>query len=90
MHPAKQPVKSKRWPLRFAAGATLASLAIIAGPGSNSVAKELTTGTITIDLSGRPISKFRPDATFGAALDGKQEGQIDRIYTTQNIDKMRG
>jgi hypothetical protein len=40
---------------------------------------------VTFDLSGRPISKFRPDATFGAALDGKQEGQIDRILRTGEL-----
>jgi hypothetical protein len=88
MHPA-QPVKNKRWALRFAVGVTLVALTVIAGSDSNAAAKELPTGTITIDLSGRPTSKFLPDATFGAALDGKQRGQIDQIYTPGNIGKMR-
>lgn len=80
---------SKRRALRFTVGTILVVLIVLVESNTNSVAKELTSGTITIDLSDQPISKFRPDATFGAALDGKEQGDLNQIYTTENIRKMR-
>jgi hypothetical protein len=82
-------VTSKHQALRFIACMSLVVLTVFLGSSSNSVAKELASGTITIDLSGQPISQFRPDATFGAALDGKEEGELNQIYTPENIRKMR-
>ena len=38
--------------------------------------KQRITGNVTIDLSGRALSEFRPDETFGAALDGKEKGEL--------------
>jgi hypothetical protein len=84
-----QAVTSTRGMLVFAVASMLLFVTALAGSASSPAARERTTGTITIDESGRPVSRFRPDETFGAALDGKQQGQIDRIYTPENINKMR-
>jgi len=70
-------------------GTILVALTALLASSANSVEKKLTTGTITIDLSGQPISEFRPDDTLGAALDGQEEGELNQIYTPENIGKMR-
>jgi hypothetical protein len=47
------------------------------------------TGEVTVDLSRGPVAEFLPDEAFGAALDGQKQGKVDRIYTPENIAKMR-
>ena len=46
------------------------------------------TELITVDLSRGPIVEFIPDETFGAALDGKEAGEVKTIYTQHNVRKM--
>lgn len=50
---------------------------------------EPLNGSITIDLSRGPIAEFVPDQTFGAALDGHEEGETSSIYSAKNVQKMR-
>jgi hypothetical protein len=47
------------------------------------------TGTVTVDVSGEAIASFVPDQTFGAALDGHEEGETTSIYSANNVQKMR-
>jgi hypothetical protein len=68
----------------------LLALAAVAGSDPGAAEPRSARGRITIDVSGAPIAEFRPDATFGAALDGHEKGTLDRIYTPDNIAKMRG
>jgi F5/8 type C domain. len=50
---------------------------------------ESLAGEVTVDLSRGPVAEFLPDEAFGAALDGQKRGEVDRIYTPENIAKMR-
>ncbi len=43
---------------------------------------------VTIDIS-RPLNTFTPQAALGAALDGMGEGEVQRLLTPDNIEKMR-
>lgn len=44
--------------------------------------------TVTVDLTvGKPVT-FLPDEAFGRAIDGLSQGEVDRVYTRQNIDKI--
>ena len=47
------------------------------------------TGNVTIDLSRGPSAEFVPDQTFGAALDGNEEGETVAIYSAKNVRKMQ-
>ncbi len=47
------------------------------------------TGNVIIDLSRGPSAEFVPDQTFGAALDGNEEGETVAIYSAKNVRKMR-
>lgn len=61
-----------------------------AGPASRTPATAgAATGSVIIDLAHGPSSEFLPDQAFGAALDGQQRGDVERIYTPENIAKMR-
>lgn len=70
-------------------GNIMVALIVLMGSSSSAAEKQRITGNVTIDLSGRALSEFRPDETFGAALDGKEKGELDQIYTLENIRKMR-
>ena len=43
--------------------------------------------TVTIDLSGKPVT-FLPDEAFGRAIDGLDKGQVETTYTPENIEKI--
>jgi hypothetical protein len=68
---------------------TVLALMFLLAASSKPVAKELTLGTVVINSFAGPISKFLPDETFGAALDGHERGEIGQIYTSDNVSKMR-
>ena len=70
-------------------GSVLAALSLLLCSTSSSAGKGIIAGNVTVDLSGAPLSEFSPDETFGAALDGQEKGEVDKIYTEQNIRKMR-
>ena len=70
-------------------GSVLAALSLLLCSTSSSAGKGIIAGNVTVDLSGAPLSEFSPDETFGAALDGLEKGEVDKIYTEQNIRKMR-
>lgn len=44
---------------------------------------------VVIDLADRSGSVFRPDEALGAAIDGAQSGDIDRLLTAHNIRAMK-
>jgi len=46
-------------------------------------------GTVTVDLGDRHGASFRPDEALGAAIDGAQAGDIDRLLTPKNIAAMK-
>jgi len=48
-----------------------------------------TSGRVTIDLADRSGLTFRPDKALGAAIDGAQAGDIDRLLTAHNIRAMK-
>jgi hypothetical protein len=70
-------------------GSVLATLTLLLCSGSSAVGKGLIAGKVTVDLSEPPLSDFRPDETFGAALDGQEMGEVAKIYTEENIRKMQ-
>lgn len=57
-----------------------------ASVGTHAAAPPLTS-TVTVSLD-RALSSFRPDATFGAGLDGHGQGDTRRIFTRHNIRAM--
>src|ERR1700737_1335534 len=45
-------------------------------------------GTVTVALTvGKPVT-FLPDEAFGRAIDGLSQGEVDQVYTRQNIDRL--
>ncbi len=45
---------------------------------------------IIVDLTAAgQLQAFRPDETFGAGIDGAEEGDIDRLFTPHNIAAMK-
>jgi F5/8 type C domain len=74
----------KRW---LAVGVAAIGLIFLIS-ASTSAENRSPAGTVTINLARGPIARFLPDETFGAALDGHQNGELARIYTAGNIKKM--
>jgi hypothetical protein len=69
--------------LALAAGLGAAAAAPVPGPVGGAV-----VDPVTIDIS-RPLNTFTPQAALGAALDGMGEGEVQRLLTPDNIEKMR-
>lgn len=99
--PVQRPVWVKRWghPRVLKFGLTSASvLALLAAGSAVSEEKQgralkqtpLALGAegMTIDLT-QPVKTFRPTEAFGAGLDGTWGGNLKRIYTRHNLEKMR-
>ena len=45
--------------------------------------------TATIFVTPRPLNIFVPNKTFGAGVDGYEQGEIEQIYTLANLRAMR-
>jgi hypothetical protein len=56
---------------------------------AGNVNAESLTGKVTVNLSHGPVAKFLPDDAFGGALDGQEEGEVARVYSGDNIARMR-
>jgi hypothetical protein len=68
----------------------MAALALLAGSFAPAMGSDLVNATLTVDLSGAtPQPAFRPDEALGAAIDGTQQGDIDRLLTRKNIAAMK-
>jgi hypothetical protein len=71
---------------------TLASLvfSLLVLHGQEALAQQRTkTCTVTIHfLPGRPVNRFLPASSLGAAFDGHEAGETDRILRPQNIEAM--
>jgi hypothetical protein len=72
--------------LRLALGVWFLLVAPVAA-GNQAVAEKNLVGTVTVDLGGKP-GTFLPDEAFGRAMDGLSQGEVDRVYTRQNIEKI--
>ncbi len=53
------------------------------------VASASDSGMVTVELSDRPANTFLPHQAFGAGLDGLEEGDVERLYTPDNIRQMK-
>lgn len=52
--------------------------------------RHLAPTQITVNVeTSRVLNTFRPDTAFGAGVDGKEKGEIDRIYTPHNVREMQ-
>ena len=48
------------------------------------------TGTVTVEVTpGHPANTFVPNQALGAGLDGLEEGDVARLYTSENIRQMK-
>jgi hypothetical protein len=75
---------------RFHASAVLSlGLILLLGYGQTSAEAKILTVRVTVDLSRGPLAEFLPDEAFGAALDGHAKDEVERIYTAENVKKMR-
>ncbi len=71
--------------------ASIAALILTAAAAASLHAGEVMRGAIVVDLSGAGRQPaFRPDEAMGAAIDGAQAGDIDRLLTRRNIAAMKG
>jgi hypothetical protein len=75
---------------RFHASTALSlGLMLLLGSGLTSGEATILAVRVTVDLSRGPIAAFFPDETFGAALDGHNQGEVPPIYAADNVRKMR-
>ena len=70
--------------------AWIAAIALTAGALAPALGSDAVTGSVIVDLSSaRGGPAFRPDEALGAAIDGAQLGDIDRLLTARNIAAMK-
>jgi hypothetical protein len=76
--------------MRIAIPPLCAFLALVPGPAScGPSAKAETPPWVIVDLAPQEPLSFDPNLALGAALDGAQAGDIDRMLTPHNIAAMR-
>jgi len=76
-------------PSRRFVGACLTTLILL--PLAPAYGDPMIEQRVVIDLSGAPPhTDFMPDEALGAAIDGAEQGDIDRLLTVRNIHAMKG
>lgn len=61
-----------------------------AAPAQAADSQTGTSPAIVVDLTpAGQLRAFHPDETFGAGIDGAEQGDIDRLFTPHNIAAMK-
>lgn len=72
-----------------ARGALLGAAVALVASRAGAQLPEQAVYTITVHVTPTPAAVFVPSVAFGAALDGLQAGEVDRVYTPSNVAAMR-